>query len=809
MAAGGAPTVTVKYRVYAREMSVRTNWVEADFAMINGAPTFLTLAGAANRPHEVVIEPARGWRTSMTSLPAMSGGNHRYRAADYDELVDSPILIGNPAVYEFSVDDKKHYLVNIGEAGVFDGAKAAKDLEAVFREQRRFWGSLPYDRYLVMNVLTAVPGQIPGGGLEHKNSTMLITGRWATRTRQSYLAWLELASHEIFHAWNVKRLRPVELGPFDYENENFTRSLWVVEGVTDYYGELLVHRAGLSSQVEYLDALANKIEEIQTTPGRAVQSAELASQDAWIKYYRPDENSPNSSVSYYTKGSVLGFLLDARIRKATSGAKSLDDVMRAAYQKFSGAKGYTPDEFRAVAEQVAGMSLASFWDAGVEGTAEVDYTEALDLFGLRFRPVEAPRADRARPRMARCHHPQRRRPAGGVAGPARRTRDRCRAQRGRRDHRHRRLPRARRSAGRPARSVQTGRQGHAARGAARSVDENRVRVRRRAGPAVASRGRSRRHRDRPAAARSVAQAAGMNFDPQYIDQVLNENFEDAKALFLPPLMAIQYAHLVMLADRGIVVRRRCPDAARRASIRSRVDDVRATPYDGRCEDLFFHVERLIVQACGEEAAGRLHTARSRNDIDMTMYRLRQREFILSLIEVTLDLREALIGLADRHRETLLAALTHTQPAQPTTIAHYMLAVIEQLERDAGRLRAAFASTNRSPLGACAITGTGFPIDRQRRAICSGSTARPATPTAASRPSITCSRARRPPQSCSPGSAGSCRTCCSGAPRSSAISGWPTASSSRAASCRRSATRLRWSMRAPSAARRSDRRAPFS
>ena len=394
VAAAGAATVTVKYRVYAREMSVRTNWVEADFAMINGAPTFLTLAGAANRPHEVVIEPARGWRTSMTSLPAMPGGNHRYRAADYDELVDSPILIGNPAVYEFSIDDKKHYLVNIGEAGVFDGAKAAKDLEAVFREQRRFWGSLPYDRYLVMNVLTAVPGQIPGGGLEHKNSTMLIAGRWATRTRQSYLAWLELASHEIFHAWNVKRLRPVELGPFDYENENFTRSLWVVEGVTDYYGELLVHRAGLSSQLEYLDALANKIEEIQTTPGRAVQSAELASQDAWIKYYRPDENSSNSSVSYYTKGSVLGFLLDARIRKATNGAKSLDDVMRAAYQRFSGAKGYTPDEFRAVAEQVAGTSLASFWDAGVEGTAEVDYTEALDLFGLRFRPVEAPRADR-------------------------------------------------------------------------------------------------------------------------------------------------------------------------------------------------------------------------------------------------------------------------------------------------------------------------------------------------------------------------------------------------------------------------------
>ncbi len=392
VATGGAPSVTVKYRVYAREMSVRTNWVEADFAMINGAPTFMTLVGGLQRPHEVVIEPARAWRTSMTSLAPLPGGSHRYRAADYDELVDSPILIGNPAVYEFTVDDKKHYLANIGESGVFDGAKAAKDLEAIVREQRRFWGSLPYDRYIVMNVLTAVPGQIAGGGLEHKNSTLLIAGRWATRTRQSYLAWLELASHEIFHAWNVKRLRPVELGPFDYENENFTRSLWLVEGVTDYYSELLVHRAGLSTPVEYLDALSNKIEEVQTTPGRTVQSAELASQDAWIKYYRPDENSPNSSVSYYSKGAVLGFVLDAKIRKATAGAKSLDDVMRAAYQKFSGSRGYTPDEFRAVAEQVAGVKpRRRSGTPRSKGPRNSTTPRPSTLLGLRFRPVVAPR----------------------------------------------------------------------------------------------------------------------------------------------------------------------------------------------------------------------------------------------------------------------------------------------------------------------------------------------------------------------------------------------------------------------------------
>jgi argininosuccinate lyase len=209
----------------------------------------------------------------------------------------------------------------------------------------------------------------------------------------------------------------------------------------------------------------------------------------------------------------------------------------------------------------------------------------------------------------------------------------------------------------------------------------------------------------------MAAAARMKFDPQYIDHVLSENFEDAKTLFVAPLMAVHYAHLVMLADRDIVTAEE-GHTLREALDSISVRDIRAAPYDAACEDLFFHVERLLVNACGEDVAGRLHTARSRNDIDMTMYRLRQREFVLALLDATLDLREGLIELADRHRNTLIAALTHTQPAQPSTLAHYLLAVIEQLERDAVRLRAAFGSTNRSPLGACAITGTGFPIDRQ-------------------------------------------------------------------------------------------------
>jgi argininosuccinate lyase len=204
----------------------------------------------------------------------------------------------------------------------------------------------------------------------------------------------------------------------------------------------------------------------------------------------------------------------------------------------------------------------------------------------------------------------------------------------------------------------------------------------------------------------------MTFAPDYVKFVLTENFEDAKERFLAPLMAIHYAHLVMLAECGIVSR--ADAAAIRDALSSiSLDEVRKASYDGVCEDMFFYVDRLIARACGEEAAGRLHTARSRNDIDMTMYRMQQREQLLTLIGAASKLRGVLLDLADRHRENVFAAHTHTQPAQPTTLAHYLMAVVEQLERDTVRLKAAYASTNLNPLGACAITGTGFPIDRLR------------------------------------------------------------------------------------------------
>jgi len=383
----GTDRVTFRYRLYAREMSVRTNWVDADFALLNGAATFVTLADGVARPHEVSLILPAGWLRSVTALPARPDAPHEYVAADFDTLVDSPIVAGNPRIREFAVDGVPHALVTVGGEGLFDEEVAARDLERVVREHRRMWRGLPYTRYLFLNLLTE--GR---GGLEHRDSCAIMASRWATRTRTAYLAWLELASHEFFHVWNAKRLRPVELGPFNYEAENYTRSLWVVEGITDYYGDLAVCRAGLSTTAEYLDHLSHQLETLQTTPGRLAQPVDRASMDTWIRFYRPDENSPNVSISYYVKGHVMAWLLDARIRQLTEGAASLEDVMRAAYADYAGERGFTLDQFHAVAERVAGVSLADFRAATETSLAELDYAPALATLGLRFARPAAPAA---------------------------------------------------------------------------------------------------------------------------------------------------------------------------------------------------------------------------------------------------------------------------------------------------------------------------------------------------------------------------------------------------------------------------------
>lgn len=379
---GGKRSVEVRYRLYGRLLTVRTNYVAAEFALVIGAATFLTPLDLKRR-YTVRVERPKGWRHVVTGLPA--DGPDRFRADDYDHLVDSPILVGNPTLSRFEVAGVPHLLADLGGDGLWDSARAAADVRKIVAEQQRFWGGpLPYRAYSFLNLLVET-----GGGLEHLNSTVIMSSRFAQRDRAAYINWLRLVAHEFFHTWNVKRLRPVELGPFDYERENHTRSLWIAEGITSYFDSLTVRRAGLSADKDLFGALSKKIERVQTTPGRAVRSLEDASFDAWIKFYKPDENSRNVAPSYYVKGAVVAFLLDMTIRRRTQDARSLDDVLRAAWTPYSGAKGFTTEEFAAVASAVAGVDLSDFFARYTAGTAELDYGPALAWVGLRFKPAKS------------------------------------------------------------------------------------------------------------------------------------------------------------------------------------------------------------------------------------------------------------------------------------------------------------------------------------------------------------------------------------------------------------------------------------
>ncbi len=374
----GSAAMTLHYRVYGREMMVQTDFIDSDFALINGAPTFIAPIDRLRGPFEVRIELPQGWARSVTSLAAIEP-NH-YRAADYDELVDSPIVAGNPAVHQFTVDGKPHALVNVGGEAFWDAERATGDVQKIVEQHRHVWGFLPYERYVFFNFIVDA-----GGGLEHKNSTVLMTRRFQMRTRKSYVDWLDLVSHEQFHAWNVKRLRPVALGPFDYEHENYTSNLWISEGFTDYYGSLQVERAGLMTPTEYLKRLSDTIQQLQTTPGRLMQPVANASYDAWIKLYRQNENTVNTTISYYTKGALVGWILDAKVRRATGDARSLDDVMRTAYQRYAGPRGFTTEQFAGVVRDVSSAEVASWLSRAISTTDELDYGDALSWFGLEFR----------------------------------------------------------------------------------------------------------------------------------------------------------------------------------------------------------------------------------------------------------------------------------------------------------------------------------------------------------------------------------------------------------------------------------------
>ena len=386
----GIKSFEVSYRLYCNEMSVRTNWVGNQYAMINGAPTFITVPDRLDKQHEVQLLLPRNWTRSATSLKSVGGNPHRFVAENFDELVDSPIVAGNVSVYPFVVGGIEHQLVNVGESGYWNGTKAATDLKKIVEAHQEMWGVVPYDRYMFINMIVE-----SGGGLEHDNSSILMTSRWSFRDRGRYKSWLSLASHEFFHTWNIRRLRPKSLVTYDYENEVYTDSLWIAEGITSYYEDLLLLRAGLLSRSEFLSRLSGNVEGVQRTGGRKLQSLKDSSYDAWIKYYRPDENSSNTRISYYSKGAVAAFLLDARIRKLTKGEKSLDDLMRKLFADYV-TTGYTTEEFRAAASELAGQDLSDWFDSVIDSTDELDYSdiEAIGVIAPYKKPAAQKEADK-------------------------------------------------------------------------------------------------------------------------------------------------------------------------------------------------------------------------------------------------------------------------------------------------------------------------------------------------------------------------------------------------------------------------------
>jgi predicted metalloprotease with PDZ domain len=269
-------------------------------------------------PGTVTVKPYKNWNQLSTGLSPAGNNKFALRFPNYDILVDSPIEVGTHKILEFSVRNVPHRIAMYGE-GNYDEKRLVADMKSIVEETVKIFDEIPYEHYtfIVHNLLSG------GGGLEHLNSTTLQTGRWNYGTEAGYKGFLGLVSHEFFHLYNIKRIRPKVLGPFDYENENYTTLLWVAEGVTSYYDDHLLLRANLVDADEYLNTATGNIGTIENAPGNKVQSVAESGFDAWIKYYRPNENSNNTTISYYTKGAVIGMLLDLEIMQSTQGQTEL------------------------------------------------------------------------------------------------------------------------------------------------------------------------------------------------------------------------------------------------------------------------------------------------------------------------------------------------------------------------------------------------------------------------------------------------------------------------------------------------------
>lgn len=372
--------VKINYRVYAFEISVRTSFIDASHAFLSPTGIFMHPDGMINHPVTVTVKPYTGWNKISTGMEPVAGSNNTFYAADYDILYDSPIEVGNQDVFEFNAAGVKHEVVMSG-GGNYNKDRLKQDMAKIVEEETKIFSENPNKRYvfIVQNYATG------GGGIEHLNSTVLGASRLGYASEAGNKSFLGLVAHEYFHLWNVKRLRPKALGPFDYDNENYTSNLWIAEGFTSYFDDMVMHRAGFHTPERYLDLLAVTINGVENQPGNRIQPVSESSLEAWIKYYRPNENSKNSGVSYYDKGSLIALLFDLEIINASKGQKSLDDLMKNMYDEYykNQKRGYTDAEFKAMAEKLAGKSFDKIYNDYINGTQPIDYNAYLEYAGMR------------------------------------------------------------------------------------------------------------------------------------------------------------------------------------------------------------------------------------------------------------------------------------------------------------------------------------------------------------------------------------------------------------------------------------------
>jgi predicted metalloprotease with PDZ domain len=385
-----AKPLVISYQVFAHDNSVRTAWLNESRGFFNGTSICLRVEGQEDIAHVLDIKPLsvkRNWQvaTGATALKVNKQGFGSYSFANYDELVDCPFELGAFWSGNFTVRGAKHRFVVAGAAATFDGAKLIADTQKICETEMQFWhgksSKPPFKNYVFM-LNTVDDGY---GGLEHRNSTALICNRkdlprlGEVKQPAGYTTLLGLVSHEYFHTWNVKRLRPKEFTEFDYSQENYTELLWFFEGFTSYYDDLLLRRAGLIDDAQYLDLLCKTANQVMQTPGRKVQAVVQASFDAWVKYYRPEPNTANATVSYYTKGALVAMCFDLTLR--AEGKTTLDDVMRGLWVRCK-AGPMSERDFATVLEELGGRSFAKEIKAWVHGTGELPVRELLAKHGV-------------------------------------------------------------------------------------------------------------------------------------------------------------------------------------------------------------------------------------------------------------------------------------------------------------------------------------------------------------------------------------------------------------------------------------------